>query len=56
MQFSLTNSPKRIRDKLAAAAATCALLARWDAVVQRHQRLSQPARPEQCRLRGGAGR
>ncbi len=27
MQFSLTNSPKRIRDKLAAAAATCALLA-----------------------------
>ena len=26
MQFSLTNSPKRVRDKLAAAAATFALL------------------------------
>ena len=56
MQFSLTSSPKRIRNKLAAAAATFALLAGRDAVVQRHQRLSQPNRPEQCRATGGATR
>ena len=56
MQSSQTNSPKRIRDKLAVAAATFALLAAGTLSSSSHQRLSQPTRPEQCRLSGGAGR